>query len=271
MRSLRSLYEVGADVESRLARVYELGDVWGVAAMLHSIEPRVNYTWLDGTDLLRYRQDGTTTTNKLPQYDSIDAITEASRVTYSLTNRVKARTVAPEGTEAHRWEMLRFVLSHYYEAQNPAQPLGPVSADLIVNPNRIFSFRGDTSYSVYGEGIQTGTTDLAVDVAPVLASIGTRYSKPDNVNFVQAQLRADLTRWAVARFSADWDVRNDVFVESRIGLDLKWSCWALSVEYVARHQDEDEVRFAINLLGIGAPVSTGSRIGGTGPAPARPR
>jgi hypothetical protein len=46
---------------------------------------------------------------------------------------------------------------------------------------------------------------------------------------------------------------------------LKWSCWALSVEYVARHQDEDEVRFAINLLGVGAPLGTGSPIGGTGP------
>jgi LPS-assembly protein len=270
---LRSLYLVGTDVETRLARIYELGDVWGVAALLHSIEPRVNYTWLDGTDLLRYRQDGTTTTNKLPQYDSVDSIPEASRFTYSLTNRLKARTVAPEGTEADRWEMVRFVLSHSYEAKNPAQPLGPVSADLIVNPNRIFSFRGDTSYSVYGDGIQTGTTDLTVDVAPVSASIGTRYSKPDNVNFIQSRLRADLARWAVVRLSNDWDVRSDVFVESRIGFDLKWSCWSVSVEYVARHQDEDEVRFAINLLGVGGPVTTGSRVSGTGTGPTttRPR
>ena len=263
---LRSLYEVGADVESRVTRLYELGDVWGMDAMLHSIEPRVNYTRLDGTDLLRYRRDGTTTTNLLPQYDSIDAITEASRFTYSLTNRLRARSVAPPGTEATRWELMRLVLSHSYEALNSDQPFGPVSADLIVNPNRIFSFRGDTSYSVYGDGIQTGTTDLAVDVAPVTASIGTRYSKPDSVNFVQARLRTDVTRWAVARLSADWDLRTDVFVESRAALDFKWSCWALSVEYVSRHNDEDEVRFAINLLGVGSPVATGSRIRGTGPA-----
>ncbi|MGH7309689.1 MAG: LPS-assembly protein LptD [Candidatus Rokuibacteriota bacterium] len=270
---LRSLYEVGADVESRVARIYELGDVWGLDALLHSIEPRVNYTRLDGTDLLRYRQDGTTTTNQLPQYDSIDAIIEASRFTYSLTNRLRARSVAPPGTEAARWELMRLVLSHSYEALNPEQPFGDVAADLIVNPNRIFSFRGDTSYSVYGDGIQTGTTDLAVNVEPVIASIGTRYSKPDRVSFVQASLQADLTRWAVARFSTDWDLREDVFVESRVGLDLKWSCWALSVEYVARHQDEDEIRFAINLLGVGGPVATGSRIGGTGPAASegRPR
>jgi hypothetical protein len=68
-------------------------------------------------------------------------------------------------------------------------------------------------------------------------------------------------------------VRDDVFVESRFGLDLKWSCWALSVEYVARHDDEDEIRFSINLLGMGGTVGTGSRISGTGPASSvgRPR
>ncbi|HET9488300.1 MAG TPA: LPS assembly protein LptD [Methylomirabilota bacterium] len=263
---LRSLYEAGVDVETRLARIYELGDAWGLNAVLHSIEPRVNYTRLDGTDLLRYRRDGTTTTNELPQYDSIDTITEASRVTYSLTNRVRARSTAPPGADAYRWELLRFVLAHSYEALNPEQPLGPVFADLIVNPNRFFSFRGDTSYSVYGDGIQTGTTDLAVNVHPIIAAIGTRYSKPDRVSFVQARLEADVASWLVARASADWDLRSDIFVESRIGADFRWSCWAFSLEYVSRHDDEDEVRFAINLLGVGGPIGTGSRISGTGPA-----
>ena len=107
---------------------------------------------------------------------------------------------------------------------------------------------------------------IAPMLVPPTASIGTRYSKPDSVNFVQARLRTDVTRWAVARLSADWDLRTDVFVESRAALDFKWSCWALSVEYVSRHNDEDEVRFAINLLGVGSPVATGSRIRGTGPA-----
>lgn len=263
---LRSLYEAGASLDTRMARIYELGDVGGVSALHHSIEPRVSYTWLDGTDLVRYRRDGTTTTNELPQYDGIDAIAEASRVTYSLTNRVRARTVAPPGTEPTRWELLRFVLSHSYEARNPDQPFAPVAADLIVNPNRIFSFRGDARYSVYGDGLQTGTTDLAVNVAPVTASIGTRYSKPDRVNFLQGRLRAELARWLVARVSTDWDTREDVFVENRVGIDLRWACWALSVEYVTRHNDEDEVRFGINLLGLGAPLTTGGRIGGTGPS-----
>jgi LPS-assembly protein len=265
---LRSLYEVGADVESRLTRVYQLGDVAGVEALLHSVEPRLNFTWLDGSeDVLRYRRDGSLTTNRLPQFDGLDAIAEAGRFSYSLTNRVRARTVAPPGTEASRWELVRFVLEHSYETLNPVRPVGPVTADLIVNPNRIFSFRGTTSYGAYaGEGFQTGTTDLSVDVRPITASVGTRFNKADSVNFLQGTLKADLLRWATVRVETNWDLRNDVFVENRFGIDLKWQCWAFTVEYVSRHLNEDELRFAVNLLGVGAPITTGTRLGGVGTA-----
>ncbi|MGH7323191.1 MAG: LPS-assembly protein LptD [Candidatus Rokuibacteriota bacterium] len=266
----RSLYEVGADLEMRATRVWELGGARNIEAVQHVVEPRLNYTRLDGTDLVRYRRDGTTTTNQLPQYDAIDALPEASRFTYSLTNRVRARTVAPPGTEAVRWEMVRFVLAHSYEALNPHRPLGPITTDLIVNPIRIVTFRGDTSYSVYGnEGLQSATTDVALDVPRVKASLGTRYNKPDRVNFLQGNLSAELTSWVVGRLTTNWDLRADVLVENRVGVDLKWQCWAFTVEFISRHQDEDEVRFAVNLLGVGAPITTGAGLGTLGLGGAR--
>jgi hypothetical protein len=211
---------------------------------------------------VRYRRDGTTTTNRLPQYDTLDALPEASRFTYSLTNRVRGRTVAPPGTEAVRWEMLRLVLAHSYELLNASRPAGPVTADLILNPTRTVGFRGDASYGVYrGEGVQTATTDVTVDVPRVKATLGTRYSKPDRVNFVQGSLSAELASWLVGRVTTNWDVRSDVFVENRVAVDLKWQCWAVTVEFVSRHDNEDEVRFAVNLLGVGAPITTGAGLG----------
>ncbi|HEY7648924.1 MAG TPA: LPS assembly protein LptD [Methylomirabilota bacterium] len=260
---LRTIYEVGTDVESRVSRVYELGDVAGVEALLHSIEPRVNFTWLDGSeDVLRYRRDGTLPTNRLPQYDQVDAIPEAARFTYSLTNRIRARTVAPPDTEAYRWELLRFVLANTYETLNPTRPVGPITGELIVNPNRIFSFHGTSSYDVYASALETATTDLALNVKPVVATVGTRYDRPNNVHFLQGTLKADVTRWATVRAETNWDLRADVFVENRFGLDLKFQCWAFTVEYVSRSNNEDELRFALNLLGVGAPITTGTRLGG---------
>jgi hypothetical protein len=57
-------------------------------------------------------------------------------------------------------------------------------------------------------------------------------------------------------------------VENRIAVDLKWQCWAFSVEFVSRVKDpvtnraEEQLRFTVNLLGMGAPLSTSVGLGG---------
>lgn len=248
---LRSLLELGTDVEARAARIFFWDGFGGIDAVLHSIEPRVNYTWIDGSNLTR-----------LPQWTSgIDDVRRASLTSYSLTNRLRARTVAPEGTEPQRWELMRFVLGHSYDFKNADRPLGDVTGDLIVDPNRVLHFRGTTSLSSYGEGFQTGTTDLSVRVPRVTTSIGTRFDKPSDVNFLQGGLTAEVTRRLVGRLSTNWDIDEDVFVENRFAVDLKWQCWAFTVELVQRHQDEDELRFALNLLGLGAPLTTSTGVG----------
>ena len=101
--------------------------------------------------------------------------------------------------------------------------------------------------------------------------MGTRYNRSDQTNFLQGTLSADLTRWATARFITNWDLHTDTFVENRFGFDFKYQCWAISVEYVQRSVRGDELRFAVNLLGLGAPITTGTGIGAltgtTGQAP----
>ncbi len=46
---LRPIYSVGGDVTARASRVYQTDGFWNLDAVLHSIEPQVNYTMLDGT------------------------------------------------------------------------------------------------------------------------------------------------------------------------------------------------------------------------------
>ena len=258
---LRSLVEAGADLESRAARVYSLNGFNNVDAVLHSIEPRINYTWIDGN-----------TFGKIPNWGSpIDVIPRTSLLTYSLINRLRARTIAPEGTEPTRWEFMRFTVGQTYDFQNETRPFGNLGAELIVDPTRIVRFRGDTTVSPYGEGFQTGNTDLALILPALTAAVGTRFNKADNTRFLQGNLTTDLTRWATARVITNFDLNTDTVVENRFGVDLKWQCWAATVEYVHRSVRGDELRFAINLLGMGAPFAIGTGIGAlsstTGPGP----
>jgi len=268
---LRRLVELGTDVEARLSRVFDLGGAGGIDAVLHSIEPRVNYTWIDGSDLRQPARRGTFRPNRLPQWDTVDAIAETSLITYSLTNRVRARSVAPPGTEALRWELVRLALSQGYDLFDDARPFGDLIGTLIVDPNRVFAFRADAAYNVYGEGVKAVNADLLVGLPRLQASVGSRIARDREVDldgqvrnvttqsFLQGTMRAEIFPWAVARLETNWDMRRNVFVENRYGVDLRWQCWAFTLAFVTRHDDEDEVRFAVNLLGVGQPLRFGSR------------
>ncbi|MBI1736378.1 MAG: LPS-assembly protein LptD [Candidatus Rokubacteria bacterium] len=252
--SLRRLVETGFDVETLASRVYRPGR-WGFEALLHSIEPRVNYTWRDGRGM-----DG------LPFWTDVDRVEDSNRVEYSLTNRVRGRTVAPAGTEPLRFEVLRFLVGHSIDLKDSAQRSGDVVGDLIIQPTPKIKFRGNVRSDTHGKGIQFATTDLSVEIQRVAASVGTRYSDPQNVSFLQGALTAELTRNVIGRFSTNWDLRRDTFVENRYGVEVRFQCYSLTVEYVARsreagHRGEDEIRFAVNLLGVGGPISSGVGLG----------
>jgi len=248
---VRTLLETGADVEARAARIYEIRGFDNVDSALHSIEPRVNYTTIKGDHF-----------TKLPNWGSpLDVIPHTSLLTYSLINRVRLRTIAPEGTEPQRWEFLRFTLGQTYDFFNDTRPFGNLAGELIVDPGRLVRFRGDTSLSPYVAGFQTGSTDLSLTLPALTASVGTRYNRSDQTNFFQGSVSADLTRWATGRITTNWDIHTDTFVENRYAVDIKYQCWAFSLEYVQRSTRGDELRFAINLLGMGAPITTGTGIG----------
>ena len=276
---VRRLGELGGDLESRVSRVYRPDGLGGFDALLHSIEPRVHYVRLVGDNFYG-----------LPAWTTrVDRIPEGSWLEYSLTNRIRGRTVSPAGTEAVRVDLARFVLAHGYDFQE--NRVGNVAADLIVQPTERLRFRGDASYNVDGAGLQSLTSDLALTVSPVTASIGTRYTKQQlgagptagvvpefvqvpgtyalggrepnrsSVSFLTAGATSELTRHLAVRAHTFWDVRTDTFVENRFGVDLRFDCWGLLLEYVDRSQAgggraEDEFRFGLNLLGVGHALST---------------
>jgi LPS-assembly protein len=246
---LRAQGEAGVDLESRASRVYSLDGAGGIDRLQHLIEPRVNVTEIRGVNQ-----------KALPQYDrEIDRIGKVSQVTYSITNRLNAKTVAGQNQEAVRWELARFLVGQTVNLLPDAdEPFKDLSADLIVQPNRYFRFRGDASYNVHGEGLQIANTDLSATVKDVTATVGTRFNERSDIEFVKGELQAKLLPSLDAHAATNWDVRKGAMVEGRFGLDFIFQCWAIALEYIGRHKGDDEVRFSVNLLGLG---KVGSRAG----------
>jgi LPS-assembly protein len=248
---LRRLVEAGADFESKISRIFNTGGWWGTEALLHTIEPRVRYTWVTGWD-----QD------RLPQWsEGVDNIGDASRIEYSLTNRVRARTAAYPDAEAVRWEMLRLTLGHSYDTR--FERVGDVFSTLIVRPKPGYNFRSDVNYNPVTGHFPNATADVSADLPSTTAvSVGIRYADaPAHVTFLQATLGTVLWNRVTLRSTLNWDLYRGDFTETSVAADFRWQCWALTVEYVNRARQDDEIRFAINLLGIGGPIGTSVGLG----------
>jgi len=275
---VRELLEFGSDAESRVSRVYQVGGWAGLDRLLHSIEPRVHYIRIIGHNFYG-----------LPIWtNQTDVVPEASWFEYSLTNRIRGRTISPENTDAARLDLFKLVLASAYDI-NRTQ-FGNVAGDLTLEPSRMLRFHGDASYNVVGEGLQAYTTDVTLIVPRVTASVGTRFTRtppvivpyfvqtpgtfnpgnnlPSNqsTHFLQGAASVELWRNLVAHAKTNWDIRTTSAVENRFGVDLKFDCWALTLEYIRRNPDrpgkhpDNEFRFSLSLLGLGNVLST--RVGG---------
>lgn len=272
---IRGLGEVGADVETRVTRVFDVGGALGISRLQHLIEPRVNYTFLDGANK-----------DKLPQWDpggglvnplaaplaelGIDRIGRISRLTYSLTNRLNAKTVAGEGQAPVQWELIRFALGQTYDflpddfvPDQKGERFGDVTGDLVVQPNQYFRFRGDARYDVHGLGLRSVNTDISATLWDITATAGTRFDEQTQIKFVRGEILAKLTRNLDVHGSTHWDVRSGRLLESRVGVDVHCQCAAITVELIDRSgiglaRNEQEVRVSVNLLGLG---QVGTRAG----------
>ncbi|MFQ5827555.1 MAG: LPS-assembly protein LptD [Candidatus Methylomirabilia bacterium] len=252
----RLLGELGADAAARASRIFDVGGVGGIALLQHVIEPRVNYSLIQGVNQSKIPQydagQGVVNPTGLPQADlGVDNIPKIGQITYSLTNRLNAKTVANAGQEAVRWELLRFQLNQTLDFLEDKRPLRDLQGELIVEPNRILRFRGDASFDVYGDGVQTINSDLTTTIRNITATVGSRFSDPDRIEFIRGELTAGLTRAISFRFGTNWDIRTDTIVENRFGLNYHCQCFDVAVEYIDREDDDDEIRFMVNLLGLG--------------------
>jgi LPS-assembly protein len=250
---VRLQIEGGMEMESRIARVWTVGGTWGLAAVQHVIEPRVTWTEIRGLDQ-----------KANPQFDpAIDNIGKRSQVAYSLTQRINAKTQAGPNEEPVRWEAARFTVAQIFNLLPAAdEPFKDLAAELIVRPKQYFGLRGVGQWNMYGLGLRTANADVFATYRDFTVAVGARFNEISSpFTTVTAAVAGRIGARVHVRASTEYDVLAGTKVENRVGVDILWQCWALLLEYVDRHKDEDEIRFSVNLLGVG---QTGTRFGAGG-------
>ena len=247
---VRLQIEGGIEAESRVARVWTVDGTWGLAAVQHVIEPRVTWTEIRGLDQ-----------KANPQFDpTIDSIGKRSRLAYSLTQRINAKTQAGPNQEPVRWEAARLTVAQIFNLLPAAdEPFKDVAAELIVRPNQYFGLRAVGQWNLYGLGLRTANADVFATYGDFTVAVGSRFNEiASPFNTVTAAVAGRIGARVHVRASTEYDVLAGSKVENRVGVDILWQCWSILVEYVDRHRSDDELRFTVNLLGVG---QTGTRFG----------
>jgi len=246
---LRRLFEAGADVETKVARAFNTGGFWNIDAVRHTIEPRLNYTWITGKGQ-----------SQLPQWEpALDTIDDTSRIEYSLTNRIYGRTIALANAEPVRWELFRLTLAHAYDLRK--QQLADALGTLIVAPTPAIHFRSDLSYNPAAHNFPSVSAGLSTPIPRGLLNVGVSYSDPSHNTFLQGGFAVTPWPWLTTRGTVNWDLHTTTFAESRLTIELHWQCWALAVEGIHRSGRADELRFTLNLLGVSGPITTSVGLG----------
>ena len=254
---LRQQMEGGVLLETRASRVFNLPSGRSIAALQHVIEPRANFIEIRGLNQKgnpQFEPGGGPTAGIDPGYEArtgIDAVNKANEVTYSITNRLNARTTSGANEEAVRWELARMTLSQTYNFIPVSQPFKDLMADVAVQPNEHFRISANARYNVYNLGLRDANGAFSAVFNDFSASVGPRFNEQQGFRFIQTAATARLSRFVDAKTSSAWDVTAVRATEVRGGVDIHFDCWAILSEYIYRYGQDNEFRLSINLLGVG--------------------
>ena len=131
-----------------------------------------------------------------------------------------------------------------------AEPLKDLYGDLTINPNQRIGFHADARYNVYNLGLREANADIRVVYPRFSASVGPRFNEQGGSRYLRAESTVKVLSNLDVRGATSWDVLRGQSIENRVSIDWRFSCWAISAEYVNRHRDENEFRITVNLLGL---------------------
>ena len=241
----RQMVDVGTHLSTKLINIFSPNNHFA-DKIKHEIVPKLEYAFTPG-----YNQDD------LPFFDELDRIEEQNSLTWSLTNTFiskKSRT-SPKGKEITNYHnMAYFKLYQSYdiekERDKQTKPFSDISLDLEFAPNEFISHDMDVSWSPYDNHFKTlNIRNMLKDNRGDSLRTEYRYTSSSSES-LYSQIDVKLTNELSAYCSIEKNLEGNKTVETRAGVSIKKSCWAMNL-YFSESSNEQSITFLINLHGIG--------------------
>ncbi|MBI5562492.1 MAG: LPS-assembly protein LptD [Deltaproteobacteria bacterium] len=251
----RYLYDTGVNLATTFAKVYFTG-MEGLAALRHTIRPGLAYAYIPEAV-----QTG------VPQFDSIDNIPPANRITYSLNTILTGKFLSGD-KPAYR-NIVYMDLSQGYDLNEATKkldtpdrkrrPLTNAAGELRLMPSTWATLAGRGAYDPYNHWFASYDAEASLsDWWGDSITLARRFIRAQS-SYFEAGARARLTGSTDLTFNKRYSFIEGRSLETSIGIDYRHQCWSYLLTYT-RRPEERVVYLTFNLLGLGKVAGLQGRI-----------
>lgn len=226
----RLIADFSSSISTKLLKRYK--------SYIHLVEPSVEYTYIPPLD-----------NDNIPFFDAVDLIDHASRVTYSLTNRLSGLTGL--NLEA------RLRLSQSYNFLDVDKDFSPILTEATLSSNPV-ALSMNASYDVHDNQFSDIISSIIFTGKEGYIGFGKNFRRITELN--QYTFEAGLYRPINIGYGRSlpidfnakvwYDVKGGGVQDMQVSSSYKHQCWGFSLTYT-RRPDQYQIIFAVELTGIG--------------------
>ncbi|MBI4653405.1 MAG: LPS-assembly protein LptD [Nitrospirae bacterium] len=225
----RNIFDLRSTLTTTLFKKYK--------SFTHAVEPSIEYIYIPEVDQ-----------TDIPVFDGVDSISEASNITYALTNRF---SFIKGNTEA----ILR--ISQNYNFLNVERPFNPLLTEASLSSKNL-DFAINTSYDVYDNRITEAIASTTFKWDKGFIGIGKSYRRSTSLDqyTVEAGINSPLNIYGkslpMSLYGKLWyDITGNGIQEANFKTIYTSQCWAIIASYT-RRPFEYQIMFSIEFRGFGS-------------------
>jgi len=269
----RGLYDTRLDLFTEVFKVFRIGGQ-AVEAIKHTVRPRITHTFIPDVD-----QD------ELPNFDTVDRISNENLLTYSLTNTLTSK-IRKQGSfgVTHRFDenkpeiidspadysyhdFLRFELQQSYDINeakesNPEKPFSPLDARLDIFPGKYIGLDATALWSVYDNNLLSHNVGAKLwDLRGDRLSVEYRYTRSSDeislnkANSIYGDMSLKITDRIRVSGLYEYNFLDKTRVQTGFGLNYTADCWSVEGLLVDKVNVDKSTNlsweFTIKLFGLG--------------------
>ncbi len=239
--SHREIFDAHLNISTKILKIFNPNSDFA-DKIKHEIIPELKYTYIPDIDQ-----------SDLPYFNEIDRIAEENSLTWLLTQRFTTRKTSNNKNIYRDFAWIKFYQTYYFNKNNNTikDTLSDIYFEGELSLNNYLSLGSKLAWSPYGHYFTSNETSITLsDLRGDSLHAEYRYKRKKSKSLIGI-LQILIIDGLNAYYSHEQDLLHGKRIQSKLGFELKKSCWSLVTSF-SDTPDDKAISILIELHGIGA-------------------